>query len=143
MADRIIARGGEGIKGEGVIKDLPGGALSIPSFTDPEKTYKVHPATGFCQCKRYQWSGFCEKHVQTARALVKARELRFGSRIAERKILDLARRVYAPVKRGEHPIVSYELFLEVAGYKHAPESFVKAALKRHGRVLYLDERRAA
>jgi hypothetical protein len=81
-------------------------------------------------------------HVETARALVKARELRFGSRIAERRILDLARRVYAPVKR-EHPIVSYELFLEVAGYKHAPESFLKAALRRHGRVLYLDERKVA
>jgi hypothetical protein len=142
MADRIIAREDKSIKGEREIKDLPGGAFLIPSFTDPEKTYKVHPATGFCQCKRYAFTGHCEKHVQTARALVKARELRFGSRIAERKILDLAHRVYAPVKR-EHPIVSYELFLEVAGYKHAPESFVKAALKRHGRVLYLDERRAA
>jgi hypothetical protein len=130
-------------KGTGeTIKDLPGGALSIPSFTDPEKAYKVHVDSQYCSCPAAHFGRRGCKHLVLAEAIEKARSVRFGRRIAERNLVELCQRIYAPHK-GDTPRRSYDLLIEVLAYRHSTDAMKQAALKRHGRVLYLDERRAA
>ncbi len=126
---------------EGTIRHLEGGAMVVPSFTDPTKRYKVHAESGYCQCDRHRFTGRCRKHVILAEAIC-ALGPKVCRVVAEENLLELCRRIYAPLK-AIHPIDSYDLFLEVAAYRHASEAMVKDAMKRHRRVLALDERRAA
>lgn len=128
--------------GEGIV-EIEGGGFRIPSFTDPSKAYIVHPESRFCSCDRHRFTGRCEKHVQLAKAIQECRRLRFGSKIAEARVTELAKAIYAPVRSGEHFVDSYKLLLDTLASRHATEGMARAAFKRHGRVLLLHERRAA
>ncbi len=126
---------------EGTIRHLDAGAISVPSFTDPARRYKVHAESGYCQCDRHRFTGRCRKHVVLAEAIA-ALGPKVCRVVAEENLLELCKRIYAPLK-AERAIDSYNLFLETAAYRHASGEMVKDALKRHRRVLALDERRAA
>lgn len=131
--ERVTARTKDG-------KEEPATVI-VPSFTEPGKTYEVTLSPHVtCQCKRFQFTGGCLKHVATAESLILARRehVAMYRRLAEARVLRLARAVYAPLSGS--PIESYELALEVAGYRHAGERLRIAAWKRHHRVLLLDER---
>lgn len=125
--------------GEREITELKAGAFRVPSFTDPNKAYTVHP-DGYCSCDRHRFTGRCEKHVELAKAITECRRLRFGSRIAEARVTELAHKVYAPVRPNEDFVASYRLLLDTLASKHATEGMVRQSLKRHGRVLLLAER---
>ena len=129
--------------GEREVQEIEGGGFRIPSFTDSTKSYTVHPESGYCSCPRHTITGTCEKHVELGRAVATCRALRFGSRIAEVRVTELAHRVYAPVRRGEDFVASYRLLLDVLASSQATEGMARAAFRRHGRVLLLAERRAA
>lgn len=121
------------------IQEVAGGGLRIPSFTDPAKSYTAHPESGYCSCPRHTITGQCDKHVELSRAVVGCRTLRFGSKIAERRVIELAHRVYAPVRRSECFVRSYELLIETLASRHATEGMARAAFRRHGRVLLLHD----
>ncbi len=128
--------------GEREITELKAGAFRVPSFTDPNKAYTVHP-DGYCSCDRHRFTGRCEKHVELAKAITKCRRLRFGAGIAEARVTELAKAIYAPVRPNEDFVASYKLLLDTLASRHATEGMARAAFKRHGRVLLLAERRAA
>jgi hypothetical protein len=126
---------------EGPIRHLGNGAMVIPSFTERDKEYEVHAESRYCSCDRHRFTGRCHKHVVLAEAIA-ALGPKVCRVVAEENLLELCRRIYRPLK-AEHAIDSYHLFLETAAYRHASKEMVKDALKRHRRVLALDERRAA
>lgn len=146
MAERIPQSFASG-KGEEGIQELNGGALLIPSFTDSEKTYKVHADSGYCSCPAAIYKMARCKHVALAEAIEKTRGLKIGRKLAEKRVTEMAHKVFAPVKRGESCVESYNLLLEVVGSRYATEALVHAAMRRHGRVLAVNEiygkRRAA
>jgi hypothetical protein len=125
----------------GTIHHLDAGAISVPSFTDPAKRYKVHAESRYCSCDRHRFTGRCRKHVVLAEAIA-ALGPKVCRVVAEENLLEMCKRIYRPL-RAEHPIDSYHLFLETAAYRHASKEMVRDAMKRHRRVLALDERRAA
>ncbi len=131
-----------GTAGEGIV-ELNGGALLVPSYTDVGVTYKTHPDSGYCSCKRFEFTGLCIKHVVLAEAVQEARGLRFGSGIAEENVVELCRRIFAPLDNKEHPIDSYTLFLEAMGSRYATDLMVREAMRRHGRILAINESRRA
>ncbi len=128
--------------GEREITELKAGAFRVPSFTDPNKAYTVHP-DGYCSCDRHRFTGRCEKHVELAKAITECRRLRFGARIAEARVTELAHRVYAPVHPNEDFVASYKLLLDTLASRHATEGMKRQAFRRHGRTLLLAERRRA
>jgi hypothetical protein len=117
--------------------------VEVDSFTTPRLKYSVDPERGFCTCKRARFGGKCRKHVQLAKAITKCRRLRFGARIAEARVTELAHKVYAPVRPNEDFVASYRLLLDTLASRHATEGMARAAFKRHGRVLLLAERKVA
>lgn len=139
MVTRIAHRAHEG---EREIIEIEGGGFSIPSFTS-EKSYTVHPESGYCSCPRYRIRGHCEKHVELARAVQKCRVLRLGARIAEARVSELAHAVYRPVEWGEDYVASYDLLVDVLSSRYATDGMKRQAVRRHGRVLAKHERRAA
>jgi hypothetical protein len=122
-------------RGEGIV-ELNGGALLVPSFTDSEQFYKVHPDSGYCSCPAFSYKGVCRKHVCLAEAVQKARELRFGSESAERNALELCKQIFGPYKHTTCAD-SYDLLLEVLAYRHSTEAMIREAHRRHGRILAL------
>ncbi len=126
--------------GEREITELKAGAFRVPSFTDPSKEYRTYPESGWCSCDRHRFTGRCEKHVELAKAITGCRRLRFGSRIAEARVTELAHKVYSPVRPNEDFVASYRLLLDTLASRHATEGMVRQSLKRHGRVLLLAER---
>lgn len=127
--------------GKGEIREIDGGGYLIPSFSTPGKFYKVHPDSGYCSCKRHQYTGSCVKHIVLAEAVQNARSLKSGSFVAEENVIELCQRIFAPLTNDA--IASYNLFLETVAYKHSTEAMLREVLRRHGRVLALVERSAA
>jgi hypothetical protein len=133
-------------EGEGRIVALNGGAFVIPSFTQDGVAYKTHPESGYCSCSRHFFRGDCEKHVAFAASVAAIRELESRSRmflptlarINEEKALRLCRAIFSKVERGESAVESYELLLEVMSFRFGNEAMKHAAIKRHGRVLALN-----
>lgn len=148
MATPIIAREGNGGKGEGRVVAINGGAFVIESFTTEGVAYKTHPESGYCSCGRHFFRGDCQKHVAFAASVAAIRELEARSRmflptlarINEEKALRLCKAVFSKVERGESAVESYALLLEVLSFRFASEGMKKQAHKRHGRVLNLNER---
>jgi hypothetical protein len=111
--------------------------VSVPSFTHEGVEYRVDVATGRCECKRYEHTGRCVKHVLTADALLRERSRKHPSKVAEEEIVRLCKAVFSPVKRGETPADAYRLFLAVRAYPHSSPGMVAAASRRHLRLLAL------
>jgi hypothetical protein len=127
---------GERQSGEEII-ELDGGAFLMPSFTDPKKVYKVHPDSGYCRCPRAENApdGFRCKHVVLAEAIENARSLRFGSESAERSVIELCKRIFAPIKRNADYADSHDLLLDAAFYRYSTPAMHRAAKRRHMRIL--------
>lgn len=139
MAEKVYRSDGDGGRG---VRELAGGALLIPSFSDPEKSYKVHADSGYCSCPAYEHKGICIKHITLGEAIQTVRTLKFGARIAEDSVTELCMRIFAPLK-GETCRSSYDLLLETMAYRHSTDAMIRVAHKRHDRILSLHERRAA
>lgn len=131
--------------GERGIIELKAGAFRVPSFTDPSVTYLAHPESGYCQCPHYSHTGTFCKHLTTAEAIGQARARKFGAQIAEERVTELCSKLFAPLK-GESCRGSYDLLLEVLASRHSTDAMVRAAMKRHHRILGMHDsgpRRAA
>lgn len=113
----------------------------IPSFTDPEKTYRV--TEQFCSCPAARFGGRYCKHRVLFGMLQETKDVRFGRSMVERRIVELAHAVYRPVKASESLRDSYELMLETFSERYATNELKRAAVKRHGRAISLTERRVA
>lgn len=109
--------------------------VSIPSFTDPGKAYETDPVAETCTCRRFEIRKDCEKHVALAEALVKMRSRRdllpSEDEIATGRLIGLAKRIYSKPKKRETFADSYDLYLEIAGYRYATPRLVEAARLRH------------
>ena len=135
---KSIAR--EQIVGEEGIVTLAGGAIEMDSLTTPGKRYKVHVDSGYCSCPANYYHGDC-KHLVIAEALEIARALPVGAFLAERKVMEMAHKVFAPAKSGSC-MDSYNDLLDVLSSRHSTNGLVQAAIKRHARVLALHEKAA-
>lgn len=127
---------------EGRIKELPGGTMSIPSFTAPGVRYKVHVEAGYCSCPAAEHgpADYRCKHGILAEAVQNARKLRFGSRIAEERITEMCFDIFARLRQDDtNYIGSYLLALSVTDYRHATKRMEDAAWKQHRRTLLLAE----
>ncbi len=126
-------------RGEGIV-ELRGGAFEIDSFTSPGVRWKTHP-NGWCQCPRYEKTGYCVKHPTLAEAVKEARKLWFGKEIAERLVVELCKEIFRPVKYNskgfpdQHPIDSYSLSLKVEASRYSTPRMILEAKRRHGRIL--------
>ena len=129
---------------EGRVRELPGGALSVPSFTNPNVRYKTHPESGYCACPAYAYTGKPCKHVALGEAIQNAHALRFGKAIAEDRVMDLCYRIFSPLD--DNYIGSYLLAVATEGYRHATPRMKFGAWRRHRRTLAMADaasRRAA
>ncbi len=137
MAEQNVARKTEAGEGE-IVTRLGRGAYRIASFTEPGTFYEVNPYEGTCNHPyAYRQTAPC-KHVVLCEAILAARALRFGSRIAEERVTEMCRRIYAPLKK-EGCIPSYKLLLEVTSSRYSTEAMEDAVRRRHGRALLLHE----
>lgn len=135
MATQSIDR--EGTVGEMGIRELGGGALDMPSFSDPGTSYEVHPDSGHCTCPRYKNSHYCVKHPVLGEAVLKVRRLRFGKRLAEDKVIDLCLSIFAPIKN-ETRLGASDLFRETFTYKHSTPRMRLEAYRRYRRADLLE-----
>ncbi len=134
---------------EARIRELAGGALLIPSFSEEGKAYKTHPESGYCQCPRHQIHGICVKHRIFADAILKARDRksygRFNGQLIDEDIFELCKAIFSKVGRHEHPADSCKFANTVASHSYSTKAMRIAAWLRHEKVLLRHEagRRAA
>jgi hypothetical protein len=115
------------------------GNYSIASFSELNKFYKVNRYEGACNHPFYASTEPC-KHQLLCKAVLSARSVSFGSQIAEARVIELCRRVFAPVKKKESITKSHELMLDVSCNRHCDEELERAARQRHSRVQEMHDR---
>lgn len=131
---------GTGTKDKGAIIEREDHAL-ITSFTDPTKSYRIDEHG--CDCPAAKYGGRHCKHTVLAECLNKTVCVRFGRRIVEKRIVELAHAAYRPVRASESLRDSYNLLLDALSERYATDDLKTAALRRHGRLVELSERRVA
>lgn len=127
--------------------------VSVPSFSLKDVSYIVklyHGAEGnflgaSCECGAYVRGPGCTKHVCEARTRRLAESKGAPAHHAE-YIHELCKRVFAKPRKGESAARSYDLLLEVYGYRYRTPELEAAAYARHDVVtgrIYGDGSRAA
>lgn len=128
-------------------------SVRVDSFSTPGLSYEVklyHRADGkylgaSCECGAYVHGPGCTKHVCEARTRRLAESKGAPAHHAE-YIHELCKRVFAKPRKGESVTRSYDLLLEVYGYRYRVPELEAAAYARHDVVtgrIYGDGSRAA
>lgn len=126
-------------------------SVEVASFTKPNLSYEVKLYHGAgspgkylgasCACGAYVRGPGCTKHICEAKTRLRAE----GAHHAE-YIHELCKRVFAKPRKGESVARSYDLLLEVYGYRYRTPELEAAAYARHDIVsgrIFGDGSRAA
>lgn len=108
--------------------------IRVPSLSNPELNYKVNLSDRSCECKRYQFSGTCIKHIVLGHALARVRARTFYTTAmrewVEEQVFEMCQRIFAPVSNHEDEAQSADLLNEVRGFRYKTPAMEQAALNR-------------
>lgn len=119
--------------------------IRVPSFSNPELSYKVNLQQRSCECKRYEITGTCIKHIVLGQALARVRMRKFNTssfrEMVEGQVFEMCQRIFAGVSRRDALSESADLLDEVQVFRYKTPAMVEAARRRHQKVIAIHEGR--
>lgn len=147
MTEAIIAQGKDREEGTLTATLERTHKIRVPSLTNPELNYLVDLGQRSCECKRYQFTGTCTKHIVLGHALARVRTRTFYTtpmrEWVEEQVVEMCRRVFAPVAKHEDTAENADLLNEVRVFRYKTPAMEQAAKNRLHKVQDMREGRAA